>query len=91
MFQICQKESCGFFAIIINCGLRISLKIRNRLIKILSRIKITGAANHLKVIIQMTTLPKFMRQEKVVLLDRDTIRFGEGQLIFGGKYNSGKL
>jgi hypothetical protein len=31
-----------------------------------------------------------MEQGKVVYLFRDTIRFGEGQLIFGSKYNSGK-
>lgn len=32
-----------------------------------------------------------MDQGKVVHLLQDTIRFGEGQLIFGGKYKSEKV
>lgn len=58
--------------------------------KIFTHITITSAINHLKFKIQVTTLPKFMRQESLVILFRDTIRFGEGQLIFGSKYNSVK-
>jgi hypothetical protein len=91
MFQICQKESCGFFVIIFKCRLRISLKIRNWLIKILTQITNTSATNHLRSKIQTITVLKFMDQGKVVYLLQDTIRFGEGQLIFRGKYKSEKV